>query len=677
MKSYLNSRQFEILSALLREDNLKTISEFSRILNLKPRIIQYNLNAVDCWLSNNGIPFIRHSGVGIYIDLPINKKKLLLDQLSGLVNIELILSSQERRRLLAIKLLISVEHLPSSKLAGEFCVTKTTLLKDLIFLEAIFRKNNLSLEHIPKRGYGVEGHRSHRRFFTCITFCEDHFNNKIPLNNLEDIFPTRLPFRYLWNQESFHADYEFIKKTINRIEVLLNEKFSQAGYTFIFYYLLILLNDIRSDRQISDINIEGFRAPKELLLVNLIRPSLEEYALRSITDSEIQLLILHCHCLPKLIQFNKIKELSEDETLSVQFSNQLNNLCRKLVKEISLYLNPYLYIDEIFQKGIYNFFKKSTLYRKYGFTLLFPIENEIHLLEIDTFKIIKRIVHKNTRLIKLDDHEICALTSIVISNLNRINRNLQKNLKVLLINNGNDSIASIMRDRIIDNFPWFNIINIIRPIDIQQEQLKKANLVITTDEISFEKLPPTIIVTPIITDFDIRQIQNWVTENTRLISKTNTESENLGIVELLEKGNIRFVEKVDSWEDAVRLAGKPLVNKRAIDKSYLEAIIQANIAHGPYSVVAPHIALLHAMPTAGVSELCVGLLIINQGIQFGTEKYDPVHLLFIIGLPRVLSHFNMLNDLVKLIRKKGICEKLLKCNSVKDVQISIQSELIN
>ena len=577
---------------------------------------------------------------------------------------------------MAIKVLLSDELLPSSKLAGEYCVTKTTLLKDIEVLEETLRKYDLSLHYDPKNGYAINGHRSHRRFLTCLTLCEEHFINKIPLNNMEIIFPTKLPFKYLWDQQKSPADFEFIKRTIDMAEDLLQDNFSQAGYSFLFYYLLVLLIDIRSDKQINDKEVEAIGELKESLLENPLRTSIETYTRKNLADSEIQLLILHCHCLPRLMRFNKIEELSEDQPPPSRFSAQLNTINRKLVREISLNMNPYLYIDEIFQNELNHFLEVSTQYKKYGFTLLFPFEKEIQRMEIDTFNLIKRIVLKNSRSIKLDDHEICALTSLVISNLNRINRNLQKDLKVLLVNNGNASIASIMKDRIKDNFPWFNIIDLIRPADIRPELLKKVNLVISTDGIPFEKSPPTVLVTPIISESDIREIQNWFAEYTRQLSRTNAESEVLGISELLEKGAIGFVNHVETWQEAVHLAGKPLVNKGSIDNGYLEAIIKTNVAHGPYSVVAPHIALLHAMPTTGVSELCVGLLIIKQGIKFGADKLDPVHILFIIGIPRVLSHFNLLNDLLKLIRKKGFFQRLLQCNLEKEVQSIIQNELI-
>jgi len=113
----------------------------------------------------------------------------------------------------------------------------------------------------------------------------------------------------------------------------------------------------------------------------------------------------------------------------------------------------------------------------------------------------------------------------------------------------------------------------------------------------------------------------------------------------------------------VQLVGGPLVESGDISRSYLEAIIRVNRTYGPYSVVAPHIALLHAKPTDGVRNLYLGLLILKDGVEFGAPKFDAVNLVFILGIPDSHSHLRALNDLASIKRTRSVYQSLRQCAS--------------
>jgi PTS system ascorbate-specific IIA component len=49
---------------------------------------------------------------------------------------------------------------------------------------------------------------------------------------------------------------------------------------------------------------------------------------------------------------------------------------------------------------------------------------------------------------------------------------------------------------------------------------------------------------------------------------------------------------------------------------------------GPYAVIAPGIALLHARPDDGVLAPCLALITLSRAVEFGSEQNDPVDLVF-------------------------------------------------
>jgi transcriptional antiterminator/mannitol/fructose-specific phosphotransferase system IIA component (Ntr-type) len=672
MKSYLNTRQYEILSSLLKEENPKTVEELSNLLHIKPRVIQYNLNAIDCWLKINDTKIIRRSGYGLRIDLTEDQRFALINQLSGLNDIELILSTQERRRCTLLKLLGDDKPVSSSKLGGEFCVSRTTILNDLMEVESSLNLFQLTLVKDPQKGFSMVGHKSLKRFAMCALFCEEHFDNKIPLENISKIISSKQPFDYLITEWFDYSDLDFANTQIEKIEQLLKIHYSQATRIFIFYYFLLMLADVRKRSQIADIFIDEINTFNELSIIPFLKKSIEDHVNDQINPSELQLLALHLHCQalfdePELdcTMINKY-DLNDQVKGLFEYSPDLH-------KDISLFLNPYLQIDQRFCTELITYLNQSLVYKKHGFSVFNPFHKKTRLQFPDTYDTIEKISMNKKYLIDfpLTESDISTLTMISINGLERIQQLAQKNLKVALISDADHSLISYTKERITSNFPWFKIVGIFRQCDIHLIKAERVDLILSTLELDTEVNYSTIIIDQFMTSLDVEHIKNWINENAMQKSKSISSPDNVKLEDLIFERNILFRQEVKSWEEAVYIVGKPLVDNGDLDASYLDAIIRVNKTHGPYSVVSPHIALLHAKSTDGVNNLCLGLMILKKGVNFGAQLFDPVNLLFIIGIPDSHTHLHALRELANFIRIKNISKILAQSDTAEEVINSI------
>jgi mannitol/fructose-specific phosphotransferase system IIA component (Ntr-type) len=197
--------------------------------------------------------------------------------------------------------------------------------------------------------------------------------------------------------------------------------------------------------------------------------------------------------------------------------------------------------------------------------------------------------------------------------------------------------------------------------------MEKVDLILSTLELDTEVNYSTIIIDQFMTSLDVEHIKNWINENAIQKSKSISSPENVQLEDLIFERNIVFRQDVKTWEEAVYIVGKPLVENGDLDASYLDAIIRVNKIHGPYSVVSPHIALLHAKSTDGVNNLCLGLMILKKGVNFGAQVFDPVNLLFIIGIPDSHTHLHALRELANIIRTKNISKSLAQCDTAEEV----------
>jgi mannitol operon transcriptional antiterminator len=90
--------------------------------------------------------------------------------------------------------------------------------------------------------------------------------------------------------------------------------------------------------------------------------------------------------------------------------------------------------------------------------------------------------------------------------------------------------------------------------------------------------------------------------------------------DLLVKENIRIDTNSYTWEEAIKEAAKPLLEKELIEDSYVEAMIRSVKENGPYIVIDEYIALAHARPKDGVNELSMSILKVDKSIDFLGEE---------------------------------------------------------
>ena len=61
---------------------------------------------------------------------------------------------------------------------------------------------------------------------------------------------------------------------------------------------------------------------------------------------------------------------------------------------------------------------------------------------------------------------------------------------------------------------------------------------------------------------------------------------------IVEKKHYKFVDKVDSWQEAVRLSAESLVADGSVDADYYQQIVNCVEKYGPYVVFAKHFRAL-------------------------------------------------------------------------------------
>ena len=114
---------------------------------------------------------------------------------------------------------------------------------------------------------------------------------------------------------------------------------------------------------------------------------------------------------------------------------------------------------------------------------------------------------------------------------------------------------------------------------------------------------------------------------------------------LIDENHI-VVDKIEKdWIEAVKIAGKPLVDDGYIEEEYIEDMIKNVEKNGPYMVLTDYFALLHARPGKHVNKIGMSLYVSDKLIDF---KGKDVKIFLVLASTDNDSHIEYLKRIVAI-----------------------------
>lgn len=126
------------------------------------------------------------------------------------------------------------------------------------------------------------------------------------------------------------------------------------------------------------------------------------------------------------------------------------------------------------------------------------------------------------------------------------------------------------------------------------------------------------------------------------------------IKELLES-NIQILPQVDSWEEAIRIASRPLLEKGYVESRYIDTMISKVNKLGFYIVLSEDVAMPHSRPEDGVLKMGMSLLKLNIPTKFGNSD---IQIVITLAAKDNESHIDALTNLVELLNDDKKIEKI-------------------
>ncbi|WEV71189.1 HTH domain-containing protein [Lactobacillus sp. ESL0785] len=487
----LTKRQKLILTKLLHEKSGLNIEEFTNAFKVSKRTVYREIDRLQGFLKKTSLKIVHQHHVYF-----IQGSRKAITELKANLSIKAVpdeLSIRQRQSAIMILLLLSDEPQKILNLALDLNVSETTISNDLNLMNKSFQMNGIKLE--KKRGLGiyVQVNEEKRRdiltniFLSEINdyefFCYLHDQT----DQVDDFFVAMLPGTILKNVALVLNQTIFSKLNIENDQELIK---------IILAFTITVLR-IKKGQQLQKITKININPSFTTLVADFDR---------NIT-AKIDVKI---NSWDKAYLAQKLASVDKHQA-ELHYDNDY---------ELSISLKVKKFINLVSKEAEYDFKRNTSFINKITSHILGLLENNVEPLpntKIETlenlrkrfpnlYKIIKKVWAKEFQQYPLSLSELELLLLYFANEYTNINN---KTFAALIVCENGIGVSSILRSRIMQEIPNINNITLSKISDLQNLNLKKYNLILSTTELR-NFTHDYLLVSPLLPKEQVTRIKNYL-----------------------------------------------------------------------------------------------------------------------------------------------------------------------
>lgn len=683
----LNKRCIEIIEELRKNNYTIFIKEIAEKFGVTERSIRYDIENINYYFSKFNLNEIEKQSKGVYtLEEDDDKIKELLKNMSQRFYV---FTSDERKEFIEEKFLFFEEN-RLIDLAETLDISMSTIKIDLKEVKIFFIENGLNLNFYSKQGILLEGNEEKIRMLQL------RFLNKYLEINNENVLCVKTKESKTYLDDILYEDLKEIFEKINlkniyrfvkRIEKKLDTTISDEAFIILRFYIVIMLNRIKNNKAIiqRETNKKFLMETKEFQIINNEKEFLEEQSKIKIDENEV-LLLTELFLGSHSYNFN-----------SSFFENwiELEILVNKLIKDVSDILNINLTQDKALIDGLLNHLKPAYYRIRNNIKFENKIYEDVKLLYEELYEKVKVVSKKYLEKYigkDIPEEEIAFLTIHFKTAIDRKVNSQRKTKNIIIVCGLGYGSSKLIAQKLLEKYD----VNIIATLPyhkfLEVEDYEDIDFIITTLEIEdkLEYTFPIIKVHPILTKEDKALLESYgLSENQRKISlnqlmsiikeETNILNEKelikklknilkhkyiddlekqkiYTLSELLPLENIKIVDRVKDWKEAIKVSGISLQVGNYIKDEYIDEMIKNVEQNGSYMVVNDVVALPHARTNGLVNKTGMSLLILRDEVTFPGDKKVKVLLTFSSYDQK--EHIDALSKFVTILEERDFINKI-------------------
>lgn len=488
MDVLLTERQKFMLRDLLNEEKSITAKILAERYSVSLRTVRYDLDNIEYWLKERGASLSKIPRNGMLVK---NKEKALESIKNMSFNTgDILLSSKERENIIILKLILTNKATTSEKFAEELHVSRGTIITEIRKVNKELRKYSISIQGKTNHGFLLVGEEKYIRKFIGNIF--------VPLivNDFKDKF-------YSISKDMFQAeDIDMANKVIDHLK---KHSDIRLGDTQILKFKLILLIRRIKCGNILPQNQEAIARYKTTKIYNQVKSAymvlVNGY---DIPFKESEVLCFLYTILSEGIDISAIDEVSFDD-------KKLANVIDEIVSTGCNYLDIKKSEIQVLSHELFEHLKITLNKVELNVMDENPILEQIKAQYGDVFAVIKKAcaAFRNAYGFELSEGEIGFITLYFLKSLEKSKECVKKS--IVIVCNTSRGTSKLLATRIKNNISEVNVKSIASLVDIENDKklIKNVDLVIST--IKIDNLnKPCIIVSPIITNYELTKIRDFL-----------------------------------------------------------------------------------------------------------------------------------------------------------------------
>ena len=137
------------------------------------------------------------------------------------------------------------------------------------------------------------------------------------------------------------------------------------------------------------------------------------------------------------------------------------------------------------------------------------------------------------------------------------------------------------------------------------------------------------------------------------------------------RGHYKFVDSVDSWQEAVKLSTESMVKTGYVSEDYYQQIVDCITKYGPYVVYDHYVAMPHSQEGAdGAKKTSVGFMLVKQDVDFGKDEDGEqkiARLFFTLAAVDPDEHLDNMQQLMGIFTNEPLLDALLEARTPEDI----------
>lgn len=654
----LKQRAMEIARYLNRE-RMASYKELAGALGEKERIIRYDIDQINDELKQKGSPQIEKYPKGmLYVPDGLNIPAVLEDS-------EFVLAPRERVAVIRLYALFGAELFNIRVLCEELQVSRRTIQNDIAVVQNELAKYGMKfsydrgfrLEEAEETGFDIRSGEL-KRYASLLNQTEGERGQ----------FEAYM-YRLIGTLMS-PVSLDDLLGWLNAVIETLGWRLSDDTFCWYVSNVLTFTWYVNTGKALPDMPSE-----KNSEIANFI-PQYEALTGKKLGGKEMGILSGFSKYTNRYVYFDVTPELMSVEDVTME-------IVAGMGKELHMDFSA----DGILIKGLLNHMKallkrvRDHRQLREDVTNLLPKKYEyVHAA-------MREVLKKQGELYALTENESIYLTLYFLGSFRRIQQS--RYMSVLLICGYGYGTTTIIKDALITEYQVF----VYKSIPAYQlsrfQEWDEIDAVVSTVNVDLPVERPFAQVNVIFREEDYAKLdllgiqrRNVLTNYLAIERKLDFLSEGdrkrvldvireeLGykdvripqkyymLTDLLSREDIMCVDRVEDWQEAVRLSAGILEKNGKTDVSYRDSIIRGIEAQGFYSVTDGMFALLHGSETAGVYTSCVSLVISREPVHFGEKQ---VNIIFCLASRDKKEHTPAVINLMRMVSRTKMIELLEAC----------------